>query len=81
MLICLECREVFESPKKYEGDPLEYFGSPCREHWLGCPNCGGAYTTAIKCSCCGEYINDKYIETDNEMVFCQNCYHLKDIGD
>lgn len=79
MNICLDCGGLFDEPEAYYGEKLECYGASCREKWLGCPKCGGAYRETFKCDVCGEYITDKYIETENGEKICDNCYVERDI--
>lgn len=81
MLICIECGCLFEPDEiKYweEKHGLEH--GPFEQH-SGCPNCLGAYTDAVKCSCCDEWIEDEeYVETDDGCKYCSNCYTIIKIG-
>ena len=73
MFICLDCFLLFET----ECDIKEDYG----EKRTGCSKCGGAYTTAFRCSECGEYIDSRYIKTANKKRICEECYEELQIGD
>ena len=79
MFVCIECGRVFEVPNKW----TEHHGLDTEpyEHWFGCPTCGGAYTEAYECNCCGEWITDNYIKTDNGARYCSNCIRHMELGD
>ena len=79
MFICLDCGKVFEDPKHYT--ETHRLDTPPYEEWGGCPSCGGAYTEAYECSCCGEYIDGAYIKTKNGERICENCYITYELGD
>ena len=72
MFVCLDCQKLFEHPTHY----VETHGldSPPYEHFDGCPACGGAYVETHECDCCGKWITDDCIKTNNGLWFCQNCY-------
>ena len=69
---CIECGHIFDEPKEYYGEELEFWGVPCRERFVGCPNCFGDYENVIQCEECGEYVAgiDDYYD-DN---LCPSCY-------
>jgi hypothetical protein len=76
--ICLDCGYIFENPKWW----IELHGlNPPWEEWSGCPNCSGAYTGAIKCDICGEYITGTYVEVSDGQFICEGCYTEKEIGE
>jgi len=81
VLICLNCYAIFSEPTLYNNGELEYFGFPCRETYLGCPECGGEYATAHECSECSDYIKTDYIITANGNRICDNCYKTCSVGD
>ena len=58
--ICYDCNNDFSTPKKYYNEQLECHGQPCREEYLGCPYCGGAYTSTHECDeeCCLRKMED-----------------------
>lgn len=72
MFVCLDCQKLFEEPRHY----IETHGldTPPYEHAHGCPECGGAYVETHKCDCCGKWIVDDCIKTNNDLWFCQDCY-------
>jgi hypothetical protein len=79
MLVCIECGHLFTEPIWWtedhglDGPPYErFYGSPC---------CYANYAEAKECSCCGEYITDKYIKTDDGERYCENCYSTYDLGE
>ena len=79
MLVCIDCGQLFESPKHYaERHNLE--AGPYEE-WDGCPYCNGAYTEAYECDGCGEWITGEYIKTKNNERYCENCYTPMMLGD
>lgn len=76
MFQCNDCQQTFEEPKGcVEYHSLE---SPPYERWDGCPTCGGAFRTAIQCSCCGKFIDGTYIKIKNNQLFCEHCYVVCD---
>ena len=77
--MCIECGSVFEDPKYYK--ETHGLDSPPYEHWSGCPYCGGNYTEAYKCDCCGEYIDCDYFQTDNGDRYCENCITHYKLGE
>lgn len=81
MYICLECFKVFEEPKKYYGEWLEHFGTPCREEHFASPCCEGDYEEAKMCDSCDEYIEGKYIVVEDNGTYCDNCYQTYEVGE
>lgn len=79
MWICLECREVFEEPQRWEERHGFTYGP--FEKWSGCPYCGEAYVEAYRCDCCDEWITGSYIKTDSGLRICENCYIDLEVGD
>lgn len=79
MYLCLDCDNIFEEPKFY----IETHGldSPPYETWWGCPKCAGAYTEAMHCDECGDWISGEYIELKNGFVICRKCYIIKSTSD
>ena len=69
--VCLECGEIFDKPIEWE--ETHRLDTPPYEKFSGCPYCGGAYTEAPICDCCGEWITDDYIKVDDKR-FCNNCF-------
>lgn len=63
---CLDCEGVFTEPKQI----TELHG----ERWDACPFCGGSFVKAILCDCCKEYVTSDYIKTEDEQIFCDNCF-------
>ena len=79
MFICLDCGSVFDEPEYfYDFHGME---TPPYEIYKGCPGCGGAYTDAITCSICGEYILDEYADVVDGQNICENCYTRRTIGE
>lgn len=79
MLICLDCGELFSSPIEYTD--RHGLDTPLYETYLGCPECGGAYTEAYKCDCCDEYITDTYIKLVGGERICSECYTTYELGE
>lgn len=79
MYMCIDCGAIFQAPKQYV--EKHGFDDGLYEHLTCCPICGGSYVTTSKCSICNEYITDKYVELDNAMRVCSNCYVEKDIAE
>lgn len=80
MLMCLECNEIFDEPKRWVEDHC--LDSPPYEEWLGCPWCGGTYIEAHKCDCCGDWIvTENYIKTNDGERFCEDCITHMRLGD
>lgn len=78
MFICLDCGKIFEEPIHFtERHGLD---SPPYEEYDGCPGCGGAFAETYRCSCCGEWITDDYIKTDDDKRYCSDCYQRFEIG-
>ena len=78
MYICLECKNLFDTPTVY----TETHGltEPPYESYCGCPLCGGAYQDAIKCESCGDYITDKYYTVGGKK-YCGECVEKHEIGE
>ena len=62
----------------------EFWGSPCSEQYYTytCPffnNDDIVEQEPPKCSCCGDYCVEEYVETANGYFFCNNCYQIKDL--
>ena len=79
MLVCLDCCRTFEEEKHYV--ERHGFNVGPFEEWDGCPYCGGAYTEAYECDCCGEWITGDYAKTKGGERFCENCYTPMTLGD
>ena len=79
LFICTECYKTFESPTRWE--ERHGLDTPPYEHFSGCPYCSGAYTEAFQCDCCGDWIGDSYIKTDNGLRYCDNCFRQMEFGD
>ncbi len=78
--ICLDCGELFDSPKHYTErhglDTLPY------EEYEGCPVCGGAFVPTIYCDGCGKAITGDYAKIEAEgKCYCDACFMLKSIVD
>ena len=79
MLICLDCRRLFEEPKQcVETHGLD---TPPYEVFYVCPYCGGDFIEARKCDSCDEFLTTTYVKTDNGERYCENCYNTYDLGD
>ena len=81
MFICLECGKLFSDPKHYKEYQGECFGYPAYEEFDACPNCSGAYAETYQCDCCGEWIIDDYIKTDDGKRYCTDCCCPHELGD
>ena len=79
MYICTECGFLFEDPDYWEETHGFDYGP--FESWSGCPKCGGAYVETYECDCCGEYIVESYIKTENGERICENCYTHYELGE
>lgn len=56
--------------------------TPPYERWEVCPECNGSsIVDAFECDCCGEYITDKYVATENGERYCSECYVIKTVAD
>lgn len=75
---CLECGVEFDEPRQFE--ERHGLDSPPYEHWLGCPACGGAFTTTHLCDHCGERIVGPYVRTADGGEFCEACFDIREIG-
>ena len=83
MLICLNCKHIFDDDEVAVWDESrgEYWGTPCYEKVSGCPCCKGDYEETHKCDCCDEWIVGNYIKTDDGQRICDNCYFKYELGD
>lgn len=79
MFVCIECGEIFEEPIYWE--ERHGLSSPPYERFSGCPSCRSGYTEAFKCDCCDEWIDELYIETEDDKRYCLNCYQVRHVGD
>lgn len=76
MFICLECGETFEQPKRYSEDLTPggaFEGGSFIHEYYACPYCEGAYTKAIKCDICGEYVEKEKTESVDNYIICEPC--------
>lgn len=80
MLVCLDCGNVFDEEDIEYWDERHGLDYGPYEHCSGCPDCGGAYTEAIRCDGCGEWITNEYVEIGDER-YCENCFTVKTLGD
>ena len=80
MLICRDCELVFDKPMiSVEKHGLD---SPPYETFEVCPHCRSTdIHEAHQCDACGEWIRDDYIETENGMRFCNDCYVRRSVDD
>lgn len=79
MYVCLDCGKLFAEPELIvEKHGLDY---PPYDEYFGCPECGGAYAEAPECDCCGHYITNDYVETIDGLIYCEDCYSIKNIED
>jgi len=77
MYQCDNCGAVFGRPKILR----ENHGmvGPPYEEVPTCPYCGEPYLVeAVRCSCCGEYTTQSYVQTDDGHAYCENCYVIKE---
>ena len=74
--VCKSCGYEFDNPKKLYGQWLEHFGTPCREEYSGCPNCGNDYREIIKCSFCEQSVYGNYVKLDDSRCVCDNCFTI-----
>lgn len=79
MWVCLNCGHTFSEPKLFVD--MHGLDTPPYEEYNGCPQCGEAYTEAYVCDCCGEWIIDKYVKTEDGCRYCSECYFEYDLGD
>ena len=77
--ICLDCEAIFEEPR--ECTETHGLDSPPYEVYYVCPNCGGDFVTAYKCTHCNEYITDTYVKTEDGNRYCDACYMIMELGD
>ena len=77
--VCIECGHLFIEPVWW----IEEHGlnAPPYEKLYGSPCCYGNYVEAKKCSCCSEYITDKYTKTDDGRRYCSECYIEYELGE
>lgn len=76
--VCLECQCAFDTPARFV--ETHGFSHGPYEEWGGCPECGGAYTTAHKCACCDKVIVGEYVKIGDNR-YCDNCYCHYELGD
>lgn len=81
MYVCLDCNRLFTIPVTWRESRGEYFGYPTYEEFMGSPCCKGNYVEAKECSCCGDYITDTFIKTDDGKRYCKDCCTHMEIGD
>ena len=55
MFKCTECEAIFEEPATWEESRGEFWGFPCTETMVGCPECRGGCEEAFECIRCGEW--------------------------
>lgn len=79
LFVCLECGNVFAEPVHWE--ETHGLDSPPYEHFSGCPLCYGSYVQAYQCDCCGSWMTDGYIKTDDGKRYCGNCFCNMELGD
>ena len=79
MFVCLDCQHLFSEPKRY----VETHGLDCGQYETiyGCPKCGGAYTEALICTSCDDWIRGDYIKTADGSRYCENCYCNMELGE
>lgn len=79
MYCCTDCGHIFAEPGYF----IETHGldNPPYETRYACPKCGGSYAITYKCSCCGEYIVDSYVKTEDGERYCSECYRMYELGD
>lgn len=70
--LCLDCDRFFEEPRKCR--ETHGLDTPPYEYFYVCPYCEGSFIEAIRCDICREYIIGKYIELDNGIRICEDCY-------
>jgi hypothetical protein len=68
MFICTDCGHVFEEPEVY-AERHPYGDTYAEETFSCCPNCGGGYDEAVRCSHCDTYI----AESDMYDDVCEKC--------
>lgn len=77
MFLCLDCGDLFSTPKSYSDSHGLDYGA---ERWNGCPYCSGAYVSTFECSECGEFITGKYVRI-GDFKYCDKCFDVNDIED
>lgn len=77
MYHCDDCDQDFEHPQILR--ERHGMAGPLAEEVPVCPHCGGSFLIQmVKCSCCGEYTPDRYVQTDDGHIYCINCYVIKE---
>lgn len=67
MYKCLDCGEVFDTPKQGSDFKTEYFGKTVTHYISVCPNCGSdELDTAERCELCGEWHS-------GSLDYCAEC--------
>ena len=80
MYLCLECSNLFEECQQYS--ETHGLDSPPYETWSGCPACGsGAVVETQRCSYCGDWIVEDYVELPAGELICDNCYVVRNVED
>lgn len=79
MYVCVDCGAVFEESVHYV--ETHCLDTPPYEEYDGCPKCGGYYTEAFLCDCCGEWIDGPYVKTVNDYRYCEDCYTVVELGE
>lgn len=78
MFTCLDCGHTFSEPEHYI--ERHGFDIPPYDEYDACPECGGNYTDALACDCCGEWIVGTYIKINDER-YCEECCQTMTLGD
>lgn len=80
MYKCAYCGKIFEEPKKYY-ETTEFWGAKTTYEELISPCCKDGFVETFQCDCCGEYITGDYILTQNNNIYCEDCYEVRNIDD
>lgn len=72
MLICDDCKRVFERPNGVREKVGEYWGQPAYQTVDVCPFChSDSISEAVKCEICGEY----YTRDEMDGDVCDGCLY------
>ena len=77
MYYCDSCGASFETPKLLK----EAHGTagPPYEEVPVCPVCSEPMIIKMAlCSCCQEWTPMRYIKTEDNRIYCENCFHWEE---
>ena len=78
MYICDYCGKLFITPVE-QSETTEFWGNIQSQYYEVSPCCKDSFRETYQCDCCGEYIEDTYIETKDGLKYCSECYSEKEL--